>query len=97
MISFLFALLSRNQREGQILECLQLHGPIAPMEIVKKIYVDTPESLYKAAEKNVGHHLAKLCKEGKAKEVQNGQYKAEWEKEQTSRTQLHELLFIQNW
>merc|ERR1712029_89058 len=66
----------RNEREGQILECLQQHGPITPMEIVKKIYVDTPESLYKAAEKNVGHHLAKLCKEGKAKEVQNGQYKA---------------------
>ena len=66
----------RNQREEQILECLKASGPITPMDIVKKIYVDTPESLYPAAEKNVTHHLGKLCKEGKAELTGDGQYKA---------------------
>jgi len=59
----------RNERERQILQCLQddkTSAGLTPMDLVKKIYTDTPESLYVAAGKNVSHHLQKLCKEGKA-------------------------------
>jgi len=65
----------RNEREKQILQCLQENGgPMEPMEIVKKIYLETPESLYVAAEKNVTHHLSKLCKEGKVKRTHGDSY-----------------------
>lgn len=56
----------RNQREQQILETMKSQNqPWTPMELVKIIYVDTPENLYEAAAKNVRHHLEKLVKEGK--------------------------------
>lgn len=33
------------------------------MQIVEHIYIETPRALYKAAAKNVSHHLEKLKKE----------------------------------
>lgn len=57
----------RQQRENQILDCLQSHPDQAftAMEIVEQVYVDTPKELYPAAAYNVHHHLTKLAKENK--------------------------------
>ena len=65
----------RNQREQQILEVLNKKSGqhLSPMDIVKDVYVDTPENLHKAAEVNVSHHLSKLVKEEKVKE-EDGKY-----------------------
>eukprot|EP00058_Branchiostoma_floridae_P003575 XP_002589063.1 hypothetical protein BRAFLDRAFT_120888 [Branchiostoma floridae] len=56
----------RNMRESQILAVFQKarETPLTAMEIVKMVYVDTPEHLHKAAAGNVTHHLHKLVKEG---------------------------------
>ncbi|XP_078585950.1 endoribonuclease LACTB2-like [Branchiostoma floridae x Branchiostoma japonicum] len=56
----------RNMRESQILAAFQKarETPLTAMEIVKMVYVDTPEHLHKAAAGNVTHHLHKLVKEG---------------------------------
>lgn len=56
----------RNKREKQILKAIK-EDPrdlITAMDIVKKVYTDTPWHLHKAAENNVRHHLSKLEKEG---------------------------------
>lgn len=55
----------RNQREKQIFNLLELHPNewFTDMEIVEQIYVETPRTLYRAAAKNVTHHLEKLKKE----------------------------------
>jgi len=69
----------RNQREQQILQCLQDESTVeglTAMQLVKKIYTETPENLHMAAAFNVTHHLKKLVKEGKAKEKSEGQYVA---------------------
>jgi len=65
----------RNQREQQILEVLNKKSGqhLSPMDIVKDVYVDTPENLHKAAEVNVSHHLSKLVKEEKVEE-EDGKY-----------------------
>ena len=64
----------RMEREEQILECLRSAGSaLSPMEIVSKVYKDTPEKLWKAAEVNVVHHLEKLGQESKVVHV-NGQW-----------------------
>jgi len=59
----------RHKREQQILEVLNSKsGQLdvwTPMDIVKVVYTDTPESLHVAAAMNVKHHLTKLVKEGK--------------------------------
>ncbi|XP_028405953.1 endoribonuclease LACTB2-like isoform X2 [Dendronephthya gigantea] len=57
----------RTLRENQILEELKaIKGqPLTAMDLVKKIYTETPIHLRKAAEKNVLEHLKKLEKEGK--------------------------------
>lgn len=56
----------RNTREKQILQALgeKPENPVTAMDIVKKVYVETPWYLHKAAENNVNHHLTKLEKEG---------------------------------
>lgn len=41
-------------------------------DIVKIIYIDTPEKLLKAAAFNVNHHLIKLLKENKVKQTNSG-------------------------
>lgn len=45
-----------------------------PMDIVKKVYVDTPETLHQAAAYNVRHHLVKLMKENKVSQVTEGKF-----------------------
>ncbi|XP_043470419.1 beta-lactamase-like protein 2 homolog [Leptopilina heterotoma] len=56
----------RQQREDEILKCLQnATEPISVMEIVQIVYKTTPKDLWPAASINVNHHLEKLNKEGK--------------------------------
>lgn len=71
-----FYIKHRNQREQQILKTMETQSghPWRPMELVKIIYVDTPENLHLAAEKNVKHHLSKLLKEGKVKSENDNTY-----------------------
>lgn len=59
----------RNQREFQILEVLKNNPDkqLTEMDLVKIIYVETPEHLWSAAAYNVNHHLSKLTKENKIK------------------------------
>ena len=45
-----------------------------PMDIVEKIYVDTPEALHQAAACNVRHHLAKLTRQNKVSQVAGGKF-----------------------
>ncbi|KAL9961948.1 hypothetical protein ACROYT_G030992 [Oculina patagonica] len=63
----------RNLREKQILDALaeDPENLITAMDIVKKVYVDTPWHLHKAAESNVKHHLTKLEKEGRASSIES--------------------------
>ncbi|KAL0101608.1 hypothetical protein PUN28_019026 [Cardiocondyla obscurior] len=65
----------RLQRENEILWMLQEEGgdkSMTEMDIVKKIYKDTPEKLWLAAAFTVGHHLQKLQKEGKVLQEESG-------------------------
>lgn len=39
------------------------------MDIVAQIYINTPKNLYEAAAYNVEHHLTKLLKENKIKQI----------------------------
>uniref|UniRef100_A0A131XZX5 Beta-lactamase-like protein 2 homolog n=1 Tax=Ixodes ricinus TaxID=34613 RepID=A0A131XZX5_IXORI len=57
----------RLLRERQILDTLAALSPesLTPMQLVEKIYVDTPVHLHRAAGVNVQHHLDKLLKDGK--------------------------------
>lgn len=52
----------RNQRETQIMSVFQQQPSelFDEMDLVKQIYKDTPEHLWKAAAYNVSHHLQKL-------------------------------------
>ncbi|CAH0726425.1 unnamed protein product, partial [Brenthis ino] len=61
----------RNQRESQILEALKenMEKQLNEMDLVKIIYIDTPEQLWPAAAYNVNHHLTKLTKENKIKYI----------------------------
>ncbi|XP_019563206.3 beta-lactamase-like protein 2 homolog [Aedes albopictus] len=55
----------RNQREAQIMAVFQQQPTTLfdEMDLVREIYKDTPEHLWKAAAYNVSHHLQKLHKE----------------------------------
>lgn len=69
----------RCKREQQILDVLQ-NSPMNSFteeDIVKKIYIDTPEKLLQAAACNVNHHLVKLLRENRVKQTKSGfwQYK----------------------
>ncbi|XP_050362213.1 beta-lactamase-like protein 2 homolog [Nymphalis io] len=57
----------RNQREEQILDVMKknVETKFNEMDLVKVIYVETPEHLWSAAAYNVSHHLKKLTKENK--------------------------------
>lgn len=57
----------RNKREEQIFNTLKENAGklMDEMDLVKIIYVDTPEQLWLAAAHNVSHHLQKLTKEKK--------------------------------
>ncbi|XP_047544525.1 beta-lactamase-like protein 2 homolog [Vanessa atalanta] len=57
----------RNQREEQILDVMKknMEKKFNEMDLVKVIYVETPEQLWPAAAYNVSHHLKKLTKENK--------------------------------
>lgn len=62
----------RQEREEQILGALTVQNRIeglTPMDIVKRVYKTTPETLYGAAAKNVSQHLSKLVKEGRVRLV----------------------------
>ncbi|KAL0273664.1 UNVERIFIED_CONTAM: hypothetical protein PYX00_006289 [Menopon gallinae] len=56
----------RMKRESEILTVLkkEINKSFTEMEIVKRIYTDTPEHLHAAAASNVFHHLTKLQKDG---------------------------------
>jgi ribonuclease/clavin/mitogillin len=58
----------RELRERQVLDALAAGAPFAPMELVKKIYIDVPEFLHAAASNSVRSHLKKLRNEGRVVE-----------------------------
>ncbi|XP_065843974.1 endoribonuclease LACTB2-like [Oscarella lobularis] len=64
----------RMMRERQIESALTKEGTrtYSAMDLVKSIYVDTPEYLHQAAVGNVLHHLSKLEKEGKIERMGDG-------------------------
>ena len=61
-----FYIKHRLAREEQILACVKgASEGVTSMDIVKAVYKETPEKLWKAAQVNVGHHLEKLMEEKK--------------------------------
>ncbi|KRZ42221.1 Beta-lactamase-like protein 2, partial [Trichinella pseudospiralis] len=62
----------RQRRENQIFNVLsQSKLPLTPMDIVQKIYNETPAILHRAASVNVLQHLEKLQKLGKTSKRSN--------------------------
>lgn len=66
-----FYITHRTEREQQIMDVLSNNRErsFGEPDLVKMIYVDLPEKLVKAAEANVGHHLAKLLKEQRVRKL----------------------------
>lgn len=71
----------RNMREKQILDSIGENPTdfVSAMDIVKKVYTETPWYLHKAAENNVHHHLTKLEKEGHVTSLEVENFK-KWKK-----------------
>ncbi|KAI6204618.1 hypothetical protein M3Y94_00696700 [Aphelenchoides besseyi] len=61
----------RLKREEQIVEALERMKRATPMDLTNQIYTEVPWSLKIAALENVKHHLTKLCKDGRIREVSN--------------------------
>lgn len=57
----------RKQRETQILDIFEMNRDAwyTELDLVKLIYIETPEHLWKAAARNVLQHLKKLAKENR--------------------------------
>lgn len=73
----------RNQRETQIRAVLDSNPDTwyTNMDLVKIIYVETPEQLWRAAANNITQHLKKLEKEQKVqcnKDDFNGAQSTKW-------------------
>ncbi|XP_014481756.1 PREDICTED: beta-lactamase-like protein 2 homolog [Dinoponera quadriceps] len=67
----------RQQREMEILNIFNHQigeAPVTDADIVRQIYKDTPENLLFAAAYTVRHHLAKLQKEGKVFQNDEGDW-----------------------
>lgn len=69
-----FYIKHRNERESQILDIFTKNPKkqFESIDIVKQIYLDTPQNLWPAATINVSHHLNKLEKEGKLQKISDG-------------------------
>jgi endoribonuclease LACTB2 len=66
-----FYIRHRMERERQIVGALEAEArPLKVMEIVEKIYSETPRNLWLAAASNVNHHLSKLKREGRVKDLE---------------------------
>ncbi|GBP51938.1 Beta-lactamase-like protein 2 homolog [Eumeta japonica] len=63
----------RNRREEQILDTLKCNPDklFTDLNLVEAIYTDIAEELYPAAARNVTHHLTKLNKEKKVRNIQS--------------------------
>ncbi|KAI6231526.1 Beta-lactamase-like protein 2 [Aphelenchoides besseyi] len=61
----------RLKREEQIVEALERMKRATPMDFTNQIYTEVPCSLKIAALENVKHHLTKLRKDGRIREVSN--------------------------
>lgn len=67
----------RNTREKQLLTVFQ-QNPCelyAEMDLVRIVYLDTPEELWPAAAYNVNHHLTKLTKENQLEQIEENDEK----------------------
>ncbi|CEF69584.1 Beta-lactamase-like protein 2 [Strongyloides ratti] len=65
----------RNQREEQILKCLEGKEYMTSMDITNNVYTDINLSVKIGAWNNVRNHLSKLLKEKKITEISNDRYK----------------------
>uniref|UniRef100_A0A0K0FTW8 Beta-lactamase-like protein 2 homolog n=1 Tax=Strongyloides venezuelensis TaxID=75913 RepID=A0A0K0FTW8_STRVS len=65
----------RNQREEQILKCLEGKEYMTSMDITNSVYTDILLSVKIAAWTNVKNHLSKLLKENKITEISTDRYK----------------------
>lgn len=74
-----FYIQHRIQRENQILHVLETnqHTWYSNLDLVKIIYKETPEQLWKAAARNVLQHLRKLKKERRVESKVTGQLEHE--------------------
>uniref|UniRef100_A0AC34RQ23 Metallo-beta-lactamase domain-containing protein n=1 Tax=Panagrolaimus sp. JU765 TaxID=591449 RepID=A0AC34RQ23_9BILA len=64
----------RLEREKQIIAALSESDTMTSMDIVNVVYKETPLNLKLAAVGNVRHHLSKLMKDGRVKQVSTDNY-----------------------
>lgn len=63
----------RSMREVRVVGALTA-GPAPLAELVSAVYTDTPRALWPLAERSLLAHLAKLAREGRAREVDAGRW-----------------------